>query len=174
MLKQEKRLFILIALFLFGLFLCPSLSVGAIDQGASFSEPSKILIDSTTNRVFVLNFKSNEITVFDGAEKEVIGNMSSGGEGLVYGEIFEDKNGERSLYVVNEGSKSIVRFPGLASKDNLNSDLIKQISENKEIIKTEFLPSYIFSDSNSSFGALCAGSARCPGSSPLAASPGPF
>lgn len=144
MLKRNKVLFI--AIIFSCLFLSPVFSVRAGSLDSPFSEPSKILIDNLTNRIFALNFKSNEITVFDGMGKKVVANISSGGIGLVNGEIIEEKNGERSLYVVNEWSKNIVRFPGLASKEHLDSASIQQILDEKTFIKMDFSPAYFFSD----------------------------
>ena len=126
--KSKKIIIFTVALFSFTLIF----PVLAANLTFSFAEPVQILISSQTNKVFVLNRQSDEITIVDEKEKKIIASIPTGGRGSAT--MFFNQDG--NLYVQNLGSENLTKFPGLALKENFDSDSIQQILKEREFIKT--------------------------------------
>lgn len=144
--KQDKINKILVITFLIfvilisgGLFLKSGLSkilgkdlvfaADEIDLTSFFSAPTRVLINSQTNKVFVINRRSNTITIFDGGEKKPIINLPTGGKGAV--KAFMNQSGD--IYVLNSNSY-ITIFPGLGLKNDFGSDSVRQILESRKSV----------------------------------------
>jgi DNA-binding beta-propeller fold protein YncE len=123
-------LFILIALFIFNFSV--KLVSSADKTNFLLSAPRQILTNSKTNFLFILNQRSNEITVLNGREDKLIVNLPIGGKNPII--VKADGNG--NLYVLNKDSNSLTIFPSLLSKKDFDQNSFTQIIKERKIIPT--------------------------------------